>query len=599
MKDLSGAVSPPSSGYSAAADLVFAGGGRMSDLCRAFDWAATPLGPVDQWPQSLRTAAQITLCSGLPGIVLWGPELIQIYNDAYADVIRGKHPAALGHGNREIWPEVWQINGPIFERVFAGETVTQQDALFPLRRTGSVEAVYLTLSYSPIRDEGGAVAGVLVNLRETTQEVEVRRLQVERERLYRELEVERGRLESVFHTAPAFLAVLRGPRYVFELANEAYFQLTGHRELIGRPVFEALPETESQGFGRILDQVVATGEPFLGREVPVFISREPGAPPEERFLDFVYAPLVEADGTRSGIVAHGTDVTDHVRARRQVERLLGESEAARADAERARAEARLAQREAEDANQAKSRFLANMSHEIRTPINAITGYADLLAMGVTGELSERQRSYVERIRTSSVHLVGLVNEILDLSKIEAGSMTVVRAPALLRATAHDAVHMILPQAHAKGIDVEEDFSCQGDVRYLGDEDRVRQILVNLLSNAVKFTKPGGRVTSRCRFYAAAPADAPLAGVGPCVGIEVEDTGIGLRPEHFARIFEPFVQVEAGHTRPEGGTGLGLTISRRLARIMGGDLTVRSHFGQGSCFTLWLPALPPQTITSST
>jgi signal transduction histidine kinase len=573
-----------------AAQIVFQGGGELGALCRAYDWASTPLGSVEEWPQSLRTAAQITVAAGLPSIVLWGRELIQIYNDAYARLIRAKHPAALGHRNRDIWPEVWSLNEPIFERVFAGETVTQEDALYPLERTGAAEDVYLTLSFSPVRDETGEVAGVVVNLRETTHEVAVRRLNVERETLIDELELERGRLEYVFHTAPDFLAVLRGPDYVFELANDAYYQLVGRRNLIGRPVFEALSEVRGQGFEEILDAVVATGEPFVGREVPVILERTPGAVREERYVDFIYLPLIEPDGSRSGIITHGTDVTDHVLARQEVERLLGESESARADAESARSHARRAQEEAEEANKAKSQFLANMSHEIRTPINAILGYADLLEIGVPGTLSSSQLLYVERIKRSSAHLVGLVNEILDLSKIEAGGMTVDHEPLLVRRTAREAAEMVLPLAQAKSIRLTKDASCDGGALYVGDADRVRQILVNLLSNAIKFTASGGQVTVRCRVLESIPDDAPLAGEGPWVAIEVEDTGIGIAPEQYDSIFEAFVQVDAGHTRIEGGTGLGLTISRRLARMMGGELTVKSRPGHGSCFTLWLPAL---------
>jgi PAS domain-containing protein len=237
-----------------------------------------------------------------------------------------------------------------------------------------------------------------------------RALREERARRDHELEVERARLAYAFQHAPAFLAILRGPTHVFELVNDAYRQLVGHREVLGMPMLDALPEIRGQGFVQLLDGVLETGEPFVGRELPVRLARTPGAPPQERFVDLVYLPLVEADGTRTGIIAHGADVTDHVRARGEVERLFRESEGAR--------------REAEQASLAKGQFLANMSHELRTPINGILGYADLLELGVKGSLTEGQQSFVDRIRASSTHLIGLVNEILDLSKIEAGAMTV-------------------------------------------------------------------------------------------------------------------------------------------------------------------------------
>jgi signal transduction histidine kinase len=164
-------------------------------------------------------------------------------------------------------------------------------------------------------------------------------IDAERGALVGALEVERARLADVFRQAPAFLAVLRGPAHVLDLVNDAYYQLVGHRDIVGKPVLEALPELAGQGYLELLDGVLATGTPFIGREVPVLLARIPGAPVEERFVDLTYLPLVDADGTRAGVIAHGSDVTAQVEARREVERLLGESERAHADAEAARAEA--------------------------------------------------------------------------------------------------------------------------------------------------------------------------------------------------------------------------------------------------------------------
>jgi PAS domain S-box-containing protein len=308
----------PGEADSAAAEL-FRGPGELRSLGRAFDWAASPLGPVEGWPAALRVVVQMILSSGIPQIVLWGRDLIQIYNDAYAEVIRAKHPAALGRGNLETWPEVAHLNGPIFERVFEGETVTLEDAHYPLQRSGEVENVYLTVSFSPIRDPRGAIVGVLAVMVETTKSVALRALQAEREQLYRELEVQRGRLKSVFQQAPAFIATLRGPDHVFELANPPYHQLVGHREILGRSLREALPEVEGQGFLDLLDQVYATGESYVGDEVPVLLQREPGAEMEERFLNFVYQAMRGTAGTVERILVHGVDVTDLVIARREAE----------------------------------------------------------------------------------------------------------------------------------------------------------------------------------------------------------------------------------------------------------------------------------------
>ncbi len=245
-------------------------------------------------------------------------------------------------------------------------------------------------------------------------------------------------------------------------------------------------------------------------------------------------------------------------------------------------------RAAQAASRAKSQFLATVSHEIRTPINAVMGYAELLEMGLAGELAEKAREYVNRIQGSSRHLLSLVNDVLDLSKIEAGEMAV-RSEALpLRATADRAMEQVEPQARAKAIAVSLEWSCPEDDVYVGDEDRVSQVLVNLLSNAVKFTDPGGSVTVTCSAGAAGPPTLPEGGDGMWVAVEVADTGIGIPPDKLEAVFDPFMQVDGTHTRREGGTGLGLAISRRLARLMGGELTVESAPGQGSRFTLWLP-----------
>ncbi|MDB4882553.1 MAG: luxQ 3, partial [Gemmatimonadetes bacterium] len=270
---------------------------------------------------------------------------------------------------------------------------------------------------------------------------EARAAAAEKERLLRALEVERERLAYVFKQAPAFLAVLRGPQFVFELANDAYYQLVGHRELIGKPVFDALPDVRGQGFEELLRHIVRTGEPFVGREQQLVVVRSPGAAPEARFLDFVYLPLVEADGTRAGVIAHGTDVTEQVHARREIERLYTLEQHARATVEEA-------YRIAESANRAKAEFLAVMSHELRTPLNAIGGYAELLALGVRGELNPEQRHDLQRIQGSQQHLLSLINDILNFAKLEAGKVEIVAAAFDVRKTIDALEPLLAPQLRA-------------------------------------------------------------------------------------------------------------------------------------------------------
>ncbi|HEX3533644.1 MAG TPA: ATP-binding protein, partial [Gemmatimonadaceae bacterium] len=224
------------------------------------------------------------------------------------------------------------------------------------------------------------------------------------------------------------------------------------------------------------------------------------------------------------------------------------------------------------ASEAKSAFLATMSHELRTPLNAIIGYQSLLKEAIDGPLNQSQLTQLNRIRASADHLLGLIDEVLTFSRVEAGKEEVRREETSLRSIVNEAITMIAPLAGVKGLSVRAD----GDEALLfTDGSKLRQILLNLLSNAVKFSD-SGEIRIRSRLD------------GDMVEISVTDTGIGIAEENLERIFDPFWQVEQRSTRKVGGTGLGLSVSRTLARLIGGDIRVESEIGKGSSFILTLP-----------
>jgi signal transduction histidine kinase len=241
-------------------------------------------------------------------------------------------------------------------------------------------------------------------------------------------------------------------------------------------------------------------------------------------------------------------------------------------------EARLA---AEQANGAKSQFLAVMSHELRTPLNAIAGHVQLLDMEVHGPISEPQRSALRRVDRAQAHLLRLINDVLDFTRIESGYVAYDVREVALSGIVNEAVSLVAIQIQGKGLtlDVFVPDAVHGTpIPVMADHDKTRQIVTNLLANAVKFTPPGGRITIDIAHREAQPG---------IVFLRVSDTGIGIPRSKQDDVFEPFVQVDATHTRATDGVGLGLSISRDLARGMGGDLRVRSAMGQGSTFTLAL------------
>ena len=329
--------------------------------------------------------------------------------------------------------------------------------------------------------------------------------------------------------------------------------------LIGRPLIEVFPDFSGSHGDAALARVFKGATVVMAHRFHECFLRFPSPPGETEFPCMQQSarlmPHIDQDGRIVGAVVIIDDVTERVARDREL---------------------RMALHVAESANKAKADFLASMSHELRTPLGAISGYADLLAEQIFGQVNEIQKQHLVRIKGVAAHLLGIVDEILTFSRIQAGreEAHMTRADAVV--ITGDAALMVEPQLRTKGVAFNIELPPE-PILLMTDPARVRQILINLLGNAVKFVERGS-VT--LRVFEEAEGDA--------VAFEVADTGPGIADQNLQRVFEPFTQVDSSLTRRAMGTGLGLPLSRQLAQLLGGDITLISKVGVGSTFRLSLP-----------
>ncbi|MBB4606476.1 PAS domain S-box-containing protein [Xanthomonas arboricola] len=284
------------------------GDSAMAQAVRAYDWAATPLGPTTQWPSPLRNAVSLMLSSPESMYVVWGDALTFFYNDAYTPILGPRQPHALGAPLRELWADAWEaVRAPI-EAAFAGRASRFEEVPIGMNRYGTPEDTWWTFSFSPIYLDDGRVGGAFCVTNEVTdRKVAQNRLADEHERLIR-----------LFEQAPMFMAFLSGPQHRVEFANPCYSRLIGHRDVIGKPLAEALPDLVEQGHLHRLDEVYQSGRAYAANALVYNVQAAPGGPVERRLLDLVYQPIAGADGTVSGIFVQGLDITDRIGLERAV-----------------------------------------------------------------------------------------------------------------------------------------------------------------------------------------------------------------------------------------------------------------------------------------
>jgi PAS domain S-box-containing protein len=503
-------------------------------------------------------------------ILTWNPGAERLKGYKAHEII-GKHFSVF-------YPDDALASGkPAWELEVATAEGRVEDEGWRLRKDGS--RFWASVVITALRSDQGELLGFAKVTRDLT----------DRRRAEEELRESEERFRLLVQGVRDYAIFMLDPSGHIATWNEGAQRLKGYteREIIGSHFSRFYPESDVKDGKpeRELDFALRNGQ----YSEEGWRIRKDGT----RFwASVVITPVRNASGHLAGYAKVTRDLTERIAAQERAltdARRIAAEEAARvaletradelaalsAQLKRQAAELETRRREAESANRAKGEFLAAMSHELRTPLNAIGGYAELLELGIHGPVTEEQRVALSRIQRSQQHLLGIINDILNFSRIEAGQVAYDVQDFDVQSIVLSVTPMVTPQARAKSIELNVG-ECAEHIVARADETKVEQVLLNLLSNAVKFTPEGGTIDVLC-----SQTDGE-------VSIAVRDTGIGIDEDQLEAVFAPFMQVGRGLATPKEGTGLGLAISRDLARAMGGELNVRSTPGAGSTFTLTLP-----------
>jgi signal transduction histidine kinase/FixJ family two-component response regulator len=558
-------------------------GGEMAGRIGAFDWGGTPLGPIQDWPISLRATAAMVLENRFPMTLFWGRDLLHLYNDAYAAVLGDKHPAALGQPASAVWAEIWPIIGPQTELVLSGKGATwNEHLLLPMERKGFLEETYFTFSYSPVRDDRSAIGGMLVTCQETTQQIQgERQLQ-----MLRDLGSETIAAESAEAACQRAAGILgqNDADIPFALlylvrdgAAEAELVATAGLDAYdgpGKPPRIAwqhpAPESWPLAAARL------PGSSFVVTDLEARFGRLPGGrwktSPERAVI---LALVARGQSEPYGFLIAGASPMRVLDERYQrmfqlaADQIVTAVSAARAfEEERTRAQALAA------LDRAKTAFFSNVSHEFRTPLMLMLSPTEDLLSGRHGPLSPAQRAQLELLHRNAIRLHKLVNSLLDFSRLEAGRIRASYEPVDLAVLTRDLVSSFRAAVERAGLALEVDCPPLSEPFYV-DRDMWEKIVLNLLSNALKFTFEGAIRVSL------GPTDGAAA-------LRVRDTGVGIRPEDIPRLFDRFYRGEGMRARTYEGSGIGLALVQELAKLHGGHVEVESALDRGSTFTVTIP-----------
>ncbi|WP_293779826.1 ATP-binding protein [uncultured Oxalicibacterium sp.] len=567
------------------------GGGDMGKLIRSMDWSQTALGPVETWPQSLRTSVSLCLSSTFPILVAWGPEDIQIYNDAYRPICGDLHPASMGQNFKICWASALPVVGDAFDRAHEGEGTYIRDQRMFLDRYGYLEEAFMTFSFSPIRVESGNVGGVFHPISESTDKV----LAARRTQGLRELTAHIAKSRTV--TELCTVTAEQHPALQLDLPflliytfddDGTTLQLGGHAGLpVGCPLTidkVAIDQASTWPFGQTIENGTLTVLSDLAA----------------RFGDFVCEPYPEAPHTAVllPITVAGQEkpfgfVVAGVSARRALDKdyesfyellmnafntAVGNIVAYEQEQKRAEALAAI--------DRAKTVFFSNVSHEFRTPLTLMLGPLEDALADTEEVLSETQRERLDVTHRNAQRLLKLVNGLLDFSRIEAGRIQAHYVKTDLARLTEDLASVFRSAMEKAGLDYRVSVAPTTEDVYV-DRDMWEKIVFNLLSNAFKFTLQGS-------------VNVHLAQEDDTVRLSVHDTGTGVPAHELPRLFERFHRIETAQGRTYEGSGIGLALVQELVKLHGGSIDAESTLDVGTTFHVTLPLghehLPAENVS---
>ena len=545
------------------------------------DWSGSALGPIEGWPTALTQAARICLDSRFPFAIAWGPERVQLYNDAFASFCGAKHPSALGQDLRQCWQSAWPVLGSLFDQAGLGESTYLEDSCLFLDRAGVLEEAFATFSFSPLReaDENASVAGVLLTLLETTEKVLTERRTI----LLRDVVTAGAGAPTIHEALRQSVQVLdRGrrdvPFAVVYSVVESRAELVAHSQAAPQACCPARLELRGpdQGWSGALAAVVASNRPQMLDDLPArFALGECGPyaePPGSALLLPVTLPGALTPSAVL-IAARSPRLTLNQEYRAFFQRL---SAALSASVVAAHAHETQRQR-AEDLaalDRTKTAFFSNVSHEFRTPLMLVAGPLDDELAEQEQALPEHRRERLAAARRSAQRLLKLVNTLLDFSRLEAGRTLARFRPTQLGTLTSELASLFRPAVERAGLTLVVEITPPSQAIFV-DRDMWEKIVLNLLSNAFKHTFAGSILVR-------------LGESDGGVELTVTDTGVGIAEQQLPKLFERFHRVIGAQSRTHEGTGIGLALVRELARLHGGDARVQSVEGRGSTFSVTLP-----------